>query len=337
MKVSELLKQRRQQWRELEQLCDRVESHRRDGLPTSTISRFASLYRAACADLALADEYRLPQNTTGYLHQLVGRAHNQLYRSHRIDVSTWRQKMLVEVPQMIFRDGCVQLAFLFFWGTFLLSAFLAASDLWPDFAEQVLATEQLNAMEDSFREPLSERPPGVNLSMAAFYIWHNTGIGLKCFAGGLLVIPGLIVTLFNAVSLGAAFGYFAREDVAAGVNFYEFVTAHGPFELTAIVLCAGAGLQLGLSWIKTNGLSRTSSLRKTAHEAMPLISAAIVLFFLAALIEAFISPSSFPGLEFAAEAVGLGFDPYVLKASLAVICSGSLMFYFVILGYPRET
>ena len=338
MRVSELLKQRRGQWRELERLCEAIETQRKTAVPAQTVTRFASLYRSACADLALADEYRLPQNTINYLHQLVGRAHNQLYRSRRFDFTTWQHKMMVEVPQMIFNDGCVQIAFLVFWSTFMLSAFLSASDVvWPEFAESVLASEQLDLMEENFREPLADRMPGVNLRMAAFYIWHNTGIGLKCFAGGLLVVPGLVVTLFNAVSLGAAFGYFARADVAAGINFYEFVTAHGPFELTAIVLCAGAGLRLGLSWIKTQGLTRVASLRKTSQAAMPLMCAAIVLFFLAALIEAFVSPSSFDGLSAVAESVGLTISPYVIKAGLAVICSGALMFYFVILGYPRET
>lgn len=338
MKVSELLEQRRKDWRELERLCDSLEGKREKSLIAGTVTRFASLYRAACADLALANEYRLPQNTVNYLHQLVGRAHNQLYRSHRLDTSSWREKMLVDVPGMIFHDRCVQTAFLFFWSTFLLSAFLSASDtVWPEFAEQVLATEQVEMMEENFGEPLADRPPGVNLGMAAFYIWHNTRIGLQCFAGGLLVIPGLIVTLFNAVSLGAAFGYFARSDVAAGVNFYEFVTAHGPFELTAIVLCAGAGLRLGISWIKTDGLTRTASIQKTAHDAMPLMSAAVVLFFLAALIEAFVSPSSFEGLAMIMESLGMTLEPYVLKACVAVICSGALMFYFVILGYRSET
>ena len=47
----------------------------------------------------------------------------------------------------------------------------------------------------------------------------------------------------------------------------------------------------------------------------------MVLFFLAALIEGFVSPS---------------YLPYWFKAMVAVLTSGSLMFYFVILGYPRE-
>ena len=323
MKVSELLRIRRQQWRELENLCNLVESQGKKNLSPTSVSRFASLYRAACADLALADENRLPQGTIDYLHQLVGRAHNQLYRCRRFDVQRWRQTMFVDVPQRVFNDGCVQLAFVLFWGAFLLSAALASSEtLWPNFAENVLSEEQIEMMEESFSEPLSGRPGEVNAIMASFYIYHNTGIGLKCFASGLLVIPGVIITLFNAVALGASFGYMARPDCPQTDNFFEFVTAHGPYELTAIVLSAGAGLRLGLAWMKTNGLTRSASLTKTAKEAMPLMGAAMVLFFLAALIEGFVSPSP---------------APYWFKASIAVLSSGSLMFYFVILGYPRET
>ena len=231
--------------------------------------------------------------------------------------------MLVDVPQRIFNDGCVQLVFLLFWGTFVLSAVLAASnDLWPNYAEQVLSPEQIEMMEDSFSKPLSGRSGQQNAIMASFYIYHNTGIGMKCFASGLLVIPGLIITLFNAVSLGASFGYMARGDVPQGENFFEFVTAHGPFELTAIVLAAGAGLRLGMAWMQTNGMTRASSLKHISRLTMPLMGAAMVLFLLAALIEGFVSPSTLP---------------YWFKATVAVLASGSLMFYFVILGYPRET
>ena len=63
-----------------------------------------------------------------------------------------------------------------------------------------------------------------------------------------------------------------------------------------------------------------ASLRKTSGEAMPIVGAVIILFFLAALIEAFLSPSS---------------APYVAKAAVAVLSCGLLTFYFVVLGFPR--
>ena len=246
MKVADFLKQRRENWQELEQLCGQMETRRKKRLGPVMVDRFASLYRAACADLALADSYQLPPNTVQYLHRLVGRAHNQLYRSRSFNVSTWSHHLFYVVPQRIFADPCLHTAFCVFWGIFLLSMFLAWSDNWPQFARTMLTPEYLDQMESNFADEIGS---SLNANAASFYIRHNTGIGLQCFAGGLLLIPGLLVTIFNAAHLGAAFGYMAQPEITSGENFFHFVTAHGPFELTAIVMSSAAGLRLGLSWI----------------------------------------------------------------------------------------
>ena len=319
MKVAELLEKRRANWSLLEQMCDsRWRSSADD------VSKFAALYRAACADLALADAYQLPPNTVQYLHRLVGRCHNRLYRSQRFDLASWSQRLLVDVPQLIFRDACVQIMFVVFWGAFVLSAWLAYSkEIYPHFAEGVVGAAGLSALEEMYAEPPQNKSGSQNLqartTMAAFYISHNTGIGLKCFAGGLLVIPGPFITLFNATALGASFGYMARPEIAASKNFFQFVTAHGPFELTAIVLAAGAGLRLGVGWLFTRGMTRAASLQQTASETLPIMAAAGILFALAALIEGFLSPSS---------------APYWVKVLVAIISSAILMIYFVLLGMP---
>lgn len=201
------------------------------------------------------------------------------------------------------------------------SAFLAYNDeVWPGFTEEVLGKGQAEAMATSF-EDFDDRPWEVNFYMACFYISHNTAIGLQCFATSLLILPGLVTLSFNAVVLGTSFGYMFRPEVGeAGANFQNFVTAHGPFELTAVVLSAGAGLRIGMSLLVTNGLTRVASLIKTGRETMPMVGTMMVLFFLAALIEGFISPTSLP---------------WSFKAFVAVMSSGMLMFYFVILGFPR--
>jgi uncharacterized membrane protein SpoIIM required for sporulation len=53
---------------------------------------------------------------------------------------------------------------------------------------------------------------------------------------------------------------------------------------------------------------------------MPVMGAAMVLFFMAALIEGFFSPSS---------------APIELKSLFAVFCSSLLAVYFIVLGFPR--
>lgn len=156
--------------------------------------------------------------------------------------------------------------------------------------------------------------------MVGFYIWHNTSIGLQCFAFGLIFgVGGLFATVFNAAQIGASFGYMTT--IPEKTNFFHFVTAHGPFELTAIVLSAGAGMRLGLAMINTRGMSRSESLRLAGRETMPIIGVAMFLFAAAGLIEAFLSPSA---------------APYALKALVSAACSAALMFYFVVLGQSAE-
>jgi uncharacterized membrane protein SpoIIM required for sporulation len=318
MKVSDLLEARRTNWRQLETLCDQLERRSRRRLPSETILKFSSLYRAACADLALADAYQLPAGTIRYLHRLVGRAHNQLYRSRTFAVSDWARKMLVEVPRRLFFDNSLRLAFGVFWGIFLLSTVVAYRS--PGYAERVVGKEQLAMIQQMYSEPPSGRDPSIGGGMAGFYLFHNTSIGLRCFAFGLLFgVGGLYMTVFNAGCLGAVFGFMAGSPQSD--NFFHFVTAHGPFELTAIVLSAAAGMRMGFALVDTKGLTRTAALRREAKEALPTMWAAIILFMLAALIEAFVSPSS---------------APYSAKAMVGGISVGILVFYFLVLGYPRR-
>ncbi len=321
MKVAELLESRRENWRQLDQLCHDMRGRRKRKADARVMARFAGLYRAVCADLALADAYQLPPGTVAYLHQLVGRAHNQLYRSRMFNFRMWTRELFVHVPRRLYRDNALRLSFVVFWGIFITSMFLAsgASPV-PGFAEALIGDETITSMEQMYADPIGKngKASGGEGFMTGFYVMHNTGIGLRCFAAGLIFgVGGLFALVFNAAFLGAVFGYMSR--VPAADNFYTFVTAHGPFELTAVVLSAAAGMRLGFALVDTGGLSRGASLRRAAREAMPTMGAAMVLFLFAALIEGFISPSALP---------------YAIKAAVSVLSCGLLLFYFVLLGYP---
>lgn len=323
MKVAELIEKRQPLWKELEDLCNEV--GRSGSSPPQAISRFSSLYRSACADLALAESYQLPPKTVDYLHRLVSRAHNQLYRSRKFQWNVWYRRVFVDTPQLIFNDPCIHIVTVMFWGLFLMAAFLAYDNsVWPGFAEKVVGEPNLDNMKDMYTS-FEGRGIGENSLMMGFYVNHNASIGISCFVTMLFVLPGMITLSFNAVQLGTVFGYMFRPELGdASVNFQNFVTAHGPFELTAIILSAGAGLKIGLSWIMTGGLSRMDSLIQTARESLPIAMCAVVLFCFAAMIEGFISPTSSDIM------------PWWIKGAVAVTSSCLLMIYFVVLGYPRH-
>ncbi len=318
MKVAQLLERRRQQWHELEKLCRDLEHRGQRALKAPGVSHFASLYRSACGDLALADAYQLPPETVRYLDDLVGRAHNQLYRSKTFRWRTWGHEMFVELPQKLVRDRFVWLAFVLFWGIFGTSLGLAYSS--DKYRDDVLGEAAMAAMQDQFSKPVQRESGGLNGAATAFYVLHNVGIGLRCFAAGLLLgIGGLFVTVSNAIQLGAAFGFMLT--TSERTNFVHFVTAHGPFELTAIVLASAAGMRLGFSLVATGGLSRLASLSRATREATPVMAASGVLFCLAAMLEGFLSPSE---------------APYELKVAAAIASTLLMLLYLVGLGLlPR--
>lgn len=326
MNIAKLLDRRRSNWAELERLCEAMEINGKTHKAgeqyrgAAGIVRFATLYRGACADLALADAYQLPPATVTYLHRLVARAHNQLYRSGKFSPVGFFELVFREAPQQIFSDPCVRVATLVFFGMFALSMYLGYQQtLFPNFAANVVGQDQLDSLEAMYDEKVTGSLQHY-VGMSGFYIMHNTGIGLQCFAYGILLIPCLYLLAFNGVALGTMFGYMARENTVGSDNFFHFVTAHGPFELTAIALSAAAGLRLGVGIFYTEGLTRIDSMRRSAHRSVPIMAAAATLFVLAAFTEGFLSPSP---------------APYLVKAAWAIMSSAMISFYFVVLGFPR--
>ena len=343
MRIAERMAERENTWRELDMLLYRLDGRRAGsnrrrrrkpdavwiaedtetaapgvvprgagGLGADEVLRLGELYRSACADLMLAEAYDMPRETVDYLHALVGRAHNALYRSRSFQFKTWAGELFGSVPRRLRRDPYLRVAAGLFYGTFLIFTLLAAGR--PDFAESVVTAEQLEQLDEMYSKPLgAQRNDAV---MAGFYIFNNAGIGLKCYGYGLVFAVGTVYVLMqNAMMIGGMFGYMIRSPNA--VNFFTFVTAHAPFELTAVVFSAAAGLRLGMGMIVTGGLGRLASVRRAAVQTLPTACAAVFLFVLAAFLEGFVSASALP---------------YWSKASIALACAAILVVYLTLGG-----
>jgi uncharacterized membrane protein SpoIIM required for sporulation len=318
MRVADRLAQRESSWRELDQLLVRLDDRPIRKARAADVLRLGELYRAACTDLMLAESHDLPRDTVAYLHGLVGRAHNAVYRAKGFRFADWGGMLFGEVPRQLRTDPALRLAAVVFWAMFLLCGTLAAGR--PGFAEQVIGPQFVEQMEHMYDQPLdAERKDGLTRNdtlMTGFYIQHNTSIGLQCFAWGLLFGLGSLYELAsNGMILGTVFGFMATSPSAG--NFFTFVTAHGPFELTAIVFSGAAGLRLGSGLIDTKGQSRLGSLRREAKRSLPIVGAAALLFFLAAFLEGYVSASGMP---------------YSAKAGIAIASALVLVVYIAFGG-----
>ncbi len=316
MRVADRLAERDRTWTELQVLIQRLEAKRIRRYKPEEILRLGELYRSACADLMLADAHDLPRDTVAYLHTLVGQAHNVVYKAKGFRLRDWAGVIFERVPRQLRADPWLRVSAIVFWGLFLLTAFLAAAR--PEFAARVVGQDQLHEVEAMYDKAFdgSGHLERDDATMAGFYILNNAGIGLSCYAWGLAFgIGSLWISATNAIQLGTIFGHMATTNQAA--SFYTFVTAHGPFELTAIVFSAAAGLRLGSGLIFTEGETRLGSLRREAGNSLPTAGVSVILFLLAAFLEGFVSASALP---------------YAAKLGIAVVSTLILLGYLLALG-----
>jgi uncharacterized membrane protein SpoIIM required for sporulation len=318
MRVAERLREREASWRELDSLLSRMAGGRRARLSAKEVLRMGELYRSACTDLMLAEDHDLPRETVADLHALVGRAHNLVYRASGFDFRDLGRALFQTAPRRLRSDLALRLSAVVFWGAFLFTALLAAGR--EDFARQVVGAQTLEGVDHMYSEPLdAARKDGLHRNdtmMAGFYVFNNAGIGLRCFAWGIVFgLGSLYELLYNAIVIGTLFGYMTTRP--HWVNFYTFVTAHSSFELTAVVVSGASGLRMGWGLVDTQGQSRLSSLRREAANAMPAVGASVVLFVLAALVEGYVSASSLP---------------YWVKAAVALMSAAGIIAYLSLGG-----
>ena len=319
MRVVDRLADREEDWKELQLRLARLERGRVGQLTPGDVLRLGELYRSSCADLMLAEAHDLPRDAVSYLHSLVGRAHNAVYRARGFRLAEWGRVIFEEVPARLRADPMLRVSAMTFWGLFLICAFVAAAR--PGYAAKIHGDRAIEAMEEAFDRAFDAKGGRGDLGrddslMAGFYIAHNAGIGLSCYAWGLLFGIGSLWTLAsNAIILGSAFGHMATTPQAG--HFFTFVTAHGPFELTAIVFAGAAGLRLGSGLVFAGRRSRMASLRVEAANSLPIAGVSVILFVLAAFLEGFVSASPLP---------------YWSKAGFAIVSASVLAVYLVAPG-----
>jgi uncharacterized membrane protein SpoIIM required for sporulation len=289
----QFVQQRERDWKALDDLVSGEPGQRARALhrrPPEVLSRVVSLYRAVCADLERARGQRYGQDLIDFLEGLAGRTHNAVYASPPYPLGTAGRFLLHELPATLRRNlGFFVVAALLF----LVPLVVCFVGSWQSrgFAAQVLPESALSEMERMYARGFETRGSGVNTGMAGYYVQHNVGIAFRCFATGICFGLGSVFFLvYNGLLIGTVLGWVVRE--GHGENILTFVTGHGSFELTAIVIAGAAGLKMGHALIATGGLTRLGSLRSQARELGCLVVGAAVMLMIAALIEGYWSPSA---------------------------------------------
>ncbi len=274
-------------WERLERTCIALAAGQ-----SGDVADFPRDYRLLCQQLAVARGRLYALALIERLEHLALRCHHQLYGGRRSLPRGLLNFLLLDFPAAIrAHRRAVLLGLLFFFGPALAVIGLGQSH--PEVTHAVLGGAMMQSLQQMY-DPAADhfqtdRAPGADVGMFGFYIEHNIGLGLTCFALGLFWGLGSIAALvYNGLVFGAACVYVF--ELGYESTFFPFVVGHGAFELPAIVLMGAAGLDLGLSLLAPGQLTRSEALRTTAQSVLPLVLGAAAMLVMAATLEAFWSP-----------------------------------------------
>jgi uncharacterized membrane protein SpoIIM required for sporulation len=292
MTLGAFVRKNRPHWQKLESMLGVIETRGPRKTDRTFLRELSSLYRATTGDLAFAQTHFQGTTLLLFLHQLVARAHNQIYRPHRFSSQVAGRFFLHEIPQAV-RAHLQPVA----WAAiiFLLGVALGLSAVQFDerAASIILPNNMLNSIYSGqmWTGNLFSVVPAPVAS--TFLFTSNISVALVAFAGGLSF--GLITTwiLFqNGFMLGVAFKLCADYGLLGAL--FSFIAGHGILEISSIVIAGAGGYVMTNALLNPGSRSRSDALAEDGRSAVRMAVACVPSLVTAGCIEAFISPSGFP-------------------------------------------
>jgi uncharacterized membrane protein SpoIIM required for sporulation len=248
---------------------------------------FPSSYRRVCHHLALARGRGYSHEITDRLQRLVQQGHRVLYRA---PAPRWHRVagfLVTGFPRLVRAQWrCMAAAAVLFYLPALVT--LVLMQVRPELAHTVFSSAQLAQFEKMY-DPANAhigRSSGTDMQMFGFYVMNNVSIAFRTFASGLFFGVGAIYVLgANGVLIGSMAGHLTA--IGYGGPFWRFVVGHSPFELTALVIAGGAGLQLGLTLLAPGRQRRGPALVAAGWIGAQLALGAFAMLLAAAFIEAY--------------------------------------------------
>lgn len=271
----------------LESLTREVQSSLKKQSPQK-IAEFLRLYRQASADLAFAMTHSSNPDVVRMLNEIVGDAHAQIYVMRRRDpLSAFYEYTKVMARSV--RDSRGYLGFTFLIGMIatIFGALLVA--LWPEAARLVLGAEFFGFADTWANREHPAMTSSDGVMSTAFYATNNPIVSLM--AGAISVATfgffGIYVLFMNCIMLGALSQYML---FSGQLGFlYISILPHGVTELSGMFLACSVGLQIAHKFLRPGNQYRLAAAIDAAQRALPILVLSIIMMFIAAPIEGFLS------------------------------------------------
>ena len=291
LRSAEFRRQREAGWRELDDMVTSVEKRGIANLTTSEVQRLPLLYRGALSSLSVARTIALDRNLLRYLENLALRGYLAVY-GPRVGVLESLGAFLKRGFPSAVRAARwhVLLATLAIIIGVVAGYMLVDSD--EDWFSALIPSDYASgrgaaSTAADLRAVLFAPWPGFTHSFVVFanaLFRHNAVVGIMAFGLGLaLGVPTLLLLVYQGMILGAFMALHARRGLL--LDFMGWVSIHGVTEFLAIILCGAGGLVIAEKVLFPGRYSRAQNLAKHGREAASIAGGAVLLFFVAGLIE----------------------------------------------------
>lgn len=310
MTLGDFVARRQPQWDSLDALLARLAAGQ---LKLDEIDGLDRLYRQVSTDLAQAQSFYAGTDVHRFLNQLCARAYGEIYRSRADRPAAIRAFFAREFPRAVreeLRYVAAAAALLGLGGVLgAMTVGLTAQGVAlfvPEHLKDVVEKGKL----------WTDLLDGSSSAIAVEILTNNLRVTFGAFALGITGGIGTVATLvFNGLSIGALLTYTFQHGV--GWRLLEFMSAHGPVELSVIALAGGAGLMIGHALIEPGDRTRGEAMRERAGKAVRIVLGCAPFLALIGVVEGFVSPGTlFPPIAKAVLGTGLGagFWGYLLRA-----------------------
>jgi uncharacterized membrane protein SpoIIM required for sporulation len=296
--MSDFVARNKLAWSELEELVARAKK-RIGRMQPEELARLDSLYRRTTIHLAQVTTRTNDAQLAKYLNDLTAAAHSIIYLPPRKSAFAGAIRFVTEgFARAVARTWKyhVAAAALVFAGAIV--AYYAAS-------HDALAAYGLSmspeagdirvpgAPPERLREVLThgrDKEAGEKFAFASFLFSHNLEVGVLSLCLGILAgVPTIFLLIYNGMILGS----FTALHHQAGIyeDYWAWILPHAMSELTAIILCGGAGLKLGMAVLSPGSLTRAESLRRAGPDIVAVTLGVAGMLLIAAAVESFLRQS----------------------------------------------
>lgn len=280
MKETKFIEHNKKKWNRFEKLYEST---------SNDPEELSDLYMDITDDLSYAQTFYPKRTVRVYLNQLAQKVytgvHKQKGESLKKFITVWQTSLPLEIYRSRKNLQFALIMFLLYTAIGALTTYVD-----PDFPRLVMGDGYVDMTLENIKDgnPLAVYESDRQMDMFLRITTNNLRVAFVTFVLGFFFTIGTHIMMFyNGVMLGA-FQYFFHVKGLLITSFLG-IWIHGAFEISAIVLAAGAGITAGNGLLFPKSYTRLQALQLSTKRGLKIMLSLVPFIIIAGFLESFVT------------------------------------------------